>query len=269
MNRKIAFSLLACLAATGCVQAPPPGPMSRINFSAGVWDNEPLIPPPGYVTVVQGSGLIGAPLYDINGMNVASIDYLLADPATGQAHYVVVSSPALAAYAIVPISALQITPNRITADVPQDALMHLPRLQADAFTYRYPRNAMNMPLMAPLMPVAVAIALPPALPPIAPTVEPLNLLSRGSIVGYTVFDATGQPVGTVNAVSARPGTGEIRYVVVANPNFGFDNFIVVPAPNAQTRGNSVVLTASASSWMQAPRYNSNQLRQIYGSSGVY
>jgi sporulation protein YlmC with PRC-barrel domain len=270
MNHKLAFSLLACLAATSCAPMPPPEVASRINFNAGIWDNEPLVPPAGYITVTQGSALIGAPLYDSTGMSVASINYLLADPVTGQAHYIVVSSPALASYVIVPIAALQISPDRITADVPQGALMRLPRLQADAFVYRYPRTAMAMPLVAPLTPVAVAVVLPPALPPMAPAVEPLNLMSRGSIVGYTVFDANGQPVGTVNAVSARPGTGEIRYVVVASPNFGFDNFIVIPAPNAQARGNnSVVLTASAGNWMQAPRYNSGQLRQMYGSSGVY
>ncbi len=101
--------------------------------------------------------------------------------------------------------------------------------------------------------------------PIAP-VPPapvLSLMNSGSVVGYRVFDAGGQPIGYVQAVAVVRGTGEVRNLIVSSPNFGLGNYISVPAINAQTVGDRVVLNAPTVVWMQAPRYQTPQLSEMY------
>lgn len=105
-----------------------------------------------------------------------------------------------------------------------------------------------------------------AIPPVAPAPVPaLQLRDTGSVVGFPVTDSVGQPVGTVQAVAAERGSGEVRYLIVASPNFGFGNYISVPATSAQTTGDRVVLNGPAVAWMQAPRYASPQISQMYGA----
>jgi len=104
------------------------------------------------------------------------------------------------------------------------------------------------------------------IPPAPPAPVPALLLrNTGSVVGFPVIDSVGQPVGTVQAVAAERGSGEVRYLIIASPNFGFGYYISVPATSAQAAGNHVVLNAPAVAWMQAPRYASAQISAMYGA----
>jgi sporulation protein YlmC with PRC-barrel domain len=102
------------------------------------------------------------------------------------------------------------------------------------------------------------------IPPVAPT-PTLQLRNAGSVVGYPVVDSMGQPVGTVQAVAAERLTGTVRYLVVASPSFGVGSYISVPAVNAQTTGDRVVLNAPMATWAASPRYGSQQISEMYGS----
>lgn len=108
----------------------------------------------------------------------------------------------------------------------------------------------------------VAVVAP--IPPVAPA-PALQLRSTGSVVGLPVVDQAGQSIGIVQAVAAERGSGDIRYLVIAGPSFGLGYYITVPAANAQTTGNRVVLDAPAVTWMQAPRYASAQINEMYGA----
>ena len=123
----------------------------------------------------------------------------------------------------------------------------------DAAAYRTDTAHPVVPTTAPIPPVAAAPA------PV------LQLRSSGSVVGFPVVDSAGQPIGTVQAVAAERGSGEVRYLVIASPNFGFGYYISVPVADAQTGGDRVVLNAPAGAWMQAPRYASQQINAMYGA----
>ena len=97
MIQKYSLSLLAALLATGCV-GDPNGPvrtdttksvayqggMQQIDLTRGVWGTQSIDPPPGLVTVRQGD-LIGRTVNDSSGTGVLTVEYLLVDPATGDA----------------------------------------------------------------------------------------------------------------------------------------------------------------------------------------
>jgi hypothetical protein len=91
-------------------------------------------------------------------------------------------------------------------------LVLAPKYSLAELERRYPRSAVvaGAPV-APLPPVAA----PAPLPTVA---EPLQLVRRGSVVGYPVVDSVGHPVGTVEAVAAIPATGEVRYAVITGPS---------------------------------------------------
>jgi hypothetical protein len=103
------------------------------------------------------------------------------------------------------------------------------------------------------------------IPPVPPA-STLQLRMTGSVVGLPVVDQAGQPIGIVQAVAADRGSGQIRDLIIASPSFGLGYYIAVPAVNAQTTGDRVVLNAPAVAWLQAPRYGSQQLSEMYGPS---
>ncbi len=153
------------------------------------------------------------------------------------------------------------------------ALSLMPRISGIDLERRYPRTTLTG-TMAPVgtmagFPAAGFPGAPVAAPnwPAATNTEQLQLVHRGSVVGYLVFDSFGQPVGMVDTVAARPGTGEVRYAIVSGPSFGQGYFIAVPAANAQTTDGRVVITGSLANWDQAPRYHGEQVQQTFGVLG--
>jgi len=120
----------------------------------------------------------------------------------------------------------------------------------------------------PSQAVAVRPSIPGPIPPVAPAIAPtpaLQLRRAGSVVGFPVVDPVGQPVGTVQAVAVVRETGEVRDLVIASPSFGPGYYISVPAENAQSTGDRVILNGPMVSWMQAPRYAAPQISEMYGS----
>jgi hypothetical protein len=285
MIQKYSLSLLAALLATGCV-GDPNGPVrtdttksvayqggvQQIDLTRGVWGTQSIDPPPGLVTVRQGD-LIGRTVNDSSGTGVLAVEYLLVDPATGDARYAVTSSNQFGDYLLVPLSALRITPYAVSVDTTARTLAIMPRISGAALERRFPRTT----LTGTIAPVGAMAGFPPAgfapVPgvapnwPVSPNAEQLQLVHRGSVVGYLVFDSFGQPVGTVDTVAARPGSGEVRYAIVSGPSFGPGYFIAVPAANAQTANGRVVITGSLANWDQAPRYHGDQIQQTFGVLG--
>jgi hypothetical protein len=237
---------------------------TQIDYNRGVWGTQPITPPAGLVMVRQGD-IVGRNIEDQNGNPMAWIEYLLVDPATGDARYAVASSNRFPDYVAVPLSAVRITSTSVLIDSGERTLALAPKMTLAELDRRYPRTVITTQTRVGLPPVAVAPALPPA--PMQ-VVEPLQLVRRGSVVGMPVVDASGQPVGHVDAVSAVPATGEVRYAVIAGPTLGLGQYIVVPAASTTATGGRVVLGGAPGSWFQAPRYRGDQVQVTYGALGT-
>lgn len=192
-----------------------------IDYNRGVWGAQPITPPPGLVLVRQGN-LIGRTVEDAAGNGLAWVEYLLVEPATAEARYAVAASNRYGDYVAIPLSAARVTPSTLVVDANERTLVMAPKFTIAELERRYPRTAV---LPAPMAPLPQVVA-PAPLPPVA---EPLQLVRRGSVVGYPVVDSVGHPVGTVEAVAAVPATGEVRYAVISGPSIGFGQYIVVPA----------------------------------------
>ncbi len=122
----------------------------------------------------------------------------------------------------------------------------------------YDTQANRADLGSPVTATATPIpAVPPAPAPV------LQLRNTGSVVGLPVVDPSGQSIGTVQAVAAERGTGQVRYLVIASPSFGLGYYISVPAEDARTTGDRVILNAPAGMWMQSPRYAMTQINEMY------
>ena len=77
----------------------------QIDTEHGIWGTQSIMPPPGLVTVRQGD-LVGRTIRDGGGQGQLYVEYLLADPTTGEARYAVASSNSFGGYLLVPLSAL-------------------------------------------------------------------------------------------------------------------------------------------------------------------
>jgi sporulation protein YlmC with PRC-barrel domain len=264
MNKRIALSLVAASLVAACstpqrseqsFRANPtadtyPTGSAAIDYSHGMWGAQPLRPAPGLVITTQ-SILVGRTLYDRDGASVSTITAVLQDPATGEVRYVVTSSSRFADDLVIPFGAIRVEGNAAYCSANLEALMSIPRYSYAYLSQTYP-PATGM--------VVMPAAPPPApLPPVTPAM-PLRLAYAGSIVGYPVADSAGDPLGRVEAVAVVPSTGEVRYAIVANPNFGLGSYIEVPASSAQTEGGRVVVNGSDQTWLATPRYTSDQLR---------
>jgi hypothetical protein len=267
-----AAPLAAVLALAGCV--PPDDGLVRtdttpsvafqgarpIDFERGIWGTQPVTPPPGLVLVRQGH-LIGRPVEDSAGNAIAWVEYLLIEPATAEARYAVAASNRFGDYVAIPLSAARVTPSTLVVDATERNLVLAPKFTVAELERRYPRTAVARAPFAPLPPVAG----PAPLPPVA---EPLQLVRRGSVVGYPVVDSIGHPVGTVEAVAAVPATGEVRYAVISGPSIGFGQYIVVPATTTSAAAGRVTLIGPPTQWATAPRYRGDQVQQNFGALGT-
>ena len=265
-----AAPVAAALALTACV--PPDDGLVRtdttpsvafqgsppIDYQRGVWGTQPLTPPPGLALVRQGN-LIGRTVQDGFGTGLGWVEYLLVEPATAEARYAVAASNRFGDYVAIPLSAARVTPTALVIDANQRTLALAPKFTIAELEQRYPRTA-----VAPL-PVAPPVASTAPLPPVA---EPLQLVRRGSVVGYPVVDSVGHPVGTVEAVAAVPATGEVRYAVISGPSIGFGQYIVVPAATTSATAGRVTLIGPPTSWATAPRYRGDQVQQNFGALGT-
>lgn len=280
MIHKYSISLVAALMVAGCV-GEPNGPVrtdttksvayqpgvQQIDLTRGVWGTQSIDPPPGLVMVRQGD-LIGRTVNDSSGTGVLTVDYLLVDPTTGDARYAVTSGNRMGDYLVIPLSALRITPYAVSVDASDRTLSTMPRLSGNELERRYPRTT----LTGATAPFGTATGFPSTavsspMWPVSPNAEQLQLVHRGSVIGYPVVDSFGQRVGTVDTVAVRPSTGEVRYAIVSGVSFGPGNYIAVPAESAQTTGGRVIVAGSLANWDQAPRYRSEQVQQTFGVLG--
>jgi hypothetical protein len=258
MISRIALVFAAAVTLAACASHSPGGP----DFDTGMWGGQPIHPPAGLLTAKQGD-LVGRTVNDPYGPSPLVVDYVLVDPNNGQARYAVLSTRKYDRYVIVPVSAMAISPYSVTVNANEGELDDLPHMSLAELQHRYPQTVLTP---APPGALGTAAALPPAPvpPPATPPSEPLRLVRSGSVAGEPVVDSFGRPIGRVDAVAAVPSTGEVRYVIVSSPSFGPDSYVVAPASSAHTSGGEVVLAGSSTSWMQAPRYRSEQLRQSFG-----
>ena len=261
----------------------------QIDFVHEIWGTQSFTPPPGLVTVRQGD-LIGRNIQDASGTPVMVVQYLLVDPATGEARYAVASSSDFGDFVAVPVSALQITPSAVSVDITLRQLRRVPRYSLASLESRYPLTTLTTvttvsttataPAMTPLPPVTAPVVVTAPTVVAAPTVvtttttapstlpaEPLELAHRGSVVGYPVIDSFGQSVGVIDAVAAVPATGEVRYAIISGPTFGPGYFIAAPAARTSMSDGRVVLAGSLATWSQAPRYRGDQIQQSFGALG--
>jgi sporulation protein YlmC with PRC-barrel domain len=260
MKKQLLLSLAAAVLVAACstpshepsyrAEAANPGYASNgpIDYNRGMWGTQPLRPPSGLMISTQSS-VVGRTLYDANGGSVGTVTAVIEDPSYSL-RYVVVSSSNFADDLVIPYTALTITDSGVTCNTTLTMLMQLPR-------YSYADLSQSYPVAAAV--VVPAAPLPGPVPPVAP-VMPLRLAYAGSIVGYSVTDSAGAPLGRVEAVAVEPASGQVRYAIVANPSFGLGSYIEVPADNARTVGSSVIVSGADADWMRAPRYTSDQLR---------
>jgi hypothetical protein len=230
-----------------------------IDYQRGVWGTQPIMPPPGLALVRQGN-LIGRTVEDGFGNGLGWVEYLLVEPATAEARYAVAASNRFGDYVAIPLSAARVTPTSLVVDANERTLVLAPKFTVAELERRYPRTAVVPATMAPLPPVAGG--------PLPPVGEPLQLVRRGSVVGYPVVDSIGHPVGTVEAVAAVPATGEVRYAVISGPSIGFGQYIVVPAATTSAAAGRVTLIGPPTSWATAPRYRGDQVQQNFGALGT-
>jgi sporulation protein YlmC with PRC-barrel domain len=222
-----------------------PGP---IDYNRGMWGTQPLRPPSGLMISTQSS-VVGRTFYDANGASVGTVTAVIEDPSYSL-RYIVVSSSNFADDLVIPYTAITATDSGVTCNTTLTMLMQLPRYSYVSLEQTYPVAT------AAVVPVAP----PPApIPPVA-AVMPLRLAYAGSIVGYTVTDSAGAPLGRVEAVAVEPASGQVRYAIIANPSFGLGSYIEVPAGDARTVGSSVIVSGADADWVRAPRYTSDQLR---------
>jgi hypothetical protein len=238
---------------------------AALDLDRGIWGTQPVTPPAGLVMVRQGD-IVGRNIEDRAGNPIAWIEYLLVEPATGDARYAVASSNRFPNYVAVPLSAVRIMPTAVVIDGSERTLVLAPKYTLVELDRRYPRTVLTTQVHTGLPPVAPVVGLPPAAP--VQPVEPLQLVRRGSVVGMPVIDVSGQPVGHVDAVAAVPATGEVRYAVIAGPTLGLGQYIVVPATTTSMSGGRVVLNGAPGAWWQAPRYRSDQVQMTYGALGT-
>jgi len=247
-------------------------PGMRLDTERGIWGTQPIVPPPGLVTVRQGD-LIGRTASDGSGNDILVINYLLADPMTGDARYAVGSSNTLNSgdYVIVPLSVLRVSGGSVSIDATERQLNLVPKYSQLDLERRYPMRTLTSVVLPP--PLYVAPGLSPApiatgLPPVVAPGEPLQLVRRGSVVGYPVVDSFGQPIGTVDAVATVPATGEVRYAIVSSPMLGLGNYIAVPSASTRADAGRVTVAGASATWLQQPRYRGDQVQQIFGPLGV-
>jgi hypothetical protein len=261
-----------------------------------MWGNVPLTPPPSLVTVVRGD-LIGQTVSDANGVPALQIVSLLAQPSNGSPLYAVTRSQLFPDELVVPIAVLRVAPQGVSIAATRDQLLSLPRATPAQLAQAYPMSPAgsgggasgSAPIAAAGHPVSLttpprshptpstaaasqpqlaSVAPPPAPPPgeaqatASGATAPLNLMRRGSIVGFPVTDAYGHSVGTVEAVATVPTTGEVRYAIVSGPDFGIGQYIAVPAQSARAADGKVILAGTLDNWVQAPRYRGDQVNSM-------
>lgn len=260
---KLAPVAVLALALAACAAPVPNQP----DFSAGMWDGQAIAPPAGMLTAYQGD-LIGRRVDNTVGATPLTVVATIVEPSTGHPRYAVLQGPNSSYDVIVPLTALVITPTSIQLTATDYTLRTLPNYPSlQALQTQYPRTVLTPVAQAP-----VPSLLPPVLPPPvagAPAVGgPLQFARAGSIVGEPVVDQAGAPVGQVTAVAVVPTTGEVRYAIVAGPDFGPGYYVAVPAAQAVNSSGQVVLSGTLQQWLQAPRYRGDQLPPAIGAVGV-
>ena len=254
------------LALAACTVPVPNQP----DFNTGLWNGESIAPPAGMLTAYQGP-LIGRRVDNAAGATPFTVVATIVEPTAGRPRYVVLQGPLSPYLVIVPINALLISPTAIQLTATDYTLRTLPNYPSlEAVQSQYPRTVITAVVQPP--PAPTPGLLPPVLPPPvtgSPTAGgPLEFARSGSVVGMSAVDQTGAPVGEVAAVAVVPTTGEVRYAILAGPDFGPGYYVAVPAGQAISSQGRVVLSGTLQQWLQAPRYRGDQLPPAIGAIGT-
>jgi hypothetical protein len=257
MLAKSALVVLAGLFLLGC-QSDTPG----LDLSRGTWSGQSLTPP-SYLVRVDRPDLVGRPI-NAGQSSAMTVQYVLADPMSGQPQYVAASSNSEPGnYVILPYAQLSPAGNQLGVNTTPYTLAMLPHMTTVELE-RYPLAA--PPPTAALTLVPAVSGLPPVAQPLPPAaLPPLALVRRGSVVGMPVVDSLGQPIGQVEALATMPGTGEVRYAVISGPAFGIGNYIAVPSTSTQLVAGRVVVANTLGNLTQMPRYRGEELPQTLGA----
>ena len=233
MSRAIPLMLIVLLTACAARSGP------ELNLYQGTWGGDGIRPPPNLVQA-PSSNLIGRVITTRDGLALP-IKAVLEDPA-GRQRYVLASSPPSGDLVDVPVSALDVGPDRILLNGGRPQLVWLEHHAPDQIDKLYPpaAAAKTQPLLG-----GSPIPLPTAtVPLVSPVPEALVLLHSSSVVGLPVVDSDGAAVGKIDAVAAVPGTGQVEYALLTGPAFGSDSYIVLPSASMQLEGNQVRLPGS-------------------------
>ena len=264
-SRRFGARLLPALALAAAIAACAPTYPNQPDFAAGTWDGQAIVPPPGLLTNFQGV-YIGRRIDNSIGESPLYIKAVLVDPTAAQPSYVIASGVPSGELVIIPLTALQITATTITVSATHSTLDGLPNYPTiGAIEAAYPRTVVTAPTAAP-PPAPMVNTIPPIMPAPVGGYGPLTLARAGSVVGLSVIDSSGMPVGRVDEVAVVPATGEVRYAIIEGPSFGPGYYIAVPSAAASVAGGQLVITGSLASWTQAPRYRDDQLPQMLGAS---
>lgn len=232
------------------------------DLSRGVWGVQPVTPPAGFALVEQGE-LIGDAVYDGSGTSFGTIRRLLVDPATGLAHYAIVSTPEVSgAYIIVPISAIQLS--NMSIDMAARDIRLLPTYGMADLERRYPPSAMSTAaIVGPVVMVPASTAgLTPRTGTTAGTsTSPYRMVQSGDWIGRSVVDSAGQMIGAVDYLLLDPATGAPQQAAVT---VGRGDYMLIPVANLRLQTGRLVAEQSAGALLSAPRLQQAELIQRYG-----
>lgn len=218
----------------------------------GMWGEQAIVPPAGLLTSRQGE-MVGRMISTPRQANLMTIDAVLIDPSDRVPDYVVARTRS--GYITIPVSTLVPYENGYFVHASDNwlgSLRHLSVAELEA-SYR----------VTTLEPAAPAFAAARDDDDYGYPGEALRLMRSGNPVGYSVVDARGGIVGTVNSISTAPD-GRIRFYIVGGSSLGDGNFIAIPADAARSEGNRIVVDGSAPGWLGMPHYRADQLGQVFG-----
>jgi sporulation protein YlmC with PRC-barrel domain len=254
--------------------------MRPLNVQTGVWGTQPIAASTDLVLLREGE-LIGRRVTDRAGASVGTVEYLLVESPNPRALYAVVAPDrAVDSYVIVPLSATRLSAGGLQVDASATEISRVPRYTMAGLQQRHAvaslspsgtvvaRRVTVVQPPATVVPGATVVTPPVvAAPPVAyvapPPAEQVYLTTQSDLVGRTVVDQTGQPVGTVDYVAVAPGTNVARYLVVGGGVFGTGNHVFVPVTQTQFAGGRVVTSVPTMTLMQAQRFPAPELQRLY------
>jgi sporulation protein YlmC with PRC-barrel domain len=239
-------------------KSPAFGPdFQKADYNRGVWGDQTIVPPDGLVMLHDG-GIIGRTTYDTSGTSFGEVQRLLVDPATGLAHYAVITSNKIGGgrYLPVPMSAVKFN-GSVRIDTPIKTMQLMEVYSEGELERRYPASLPHAPLV-----MAEVGIVPARQVAVAPT-SPAILTQNGDWVGRMVLDANRQFVGSVEFLVVDTTTNQIREAIVAAMYLD-GRLMSVPATNVTLSFGKVLVGATQQDLASGPRYDQPALIARYG-----